>query len=209
MITKKKIAVVDVCHTLYHENTTIGFINYIGGASYRIRLLRFSFIKVFLVILGKILGKDLYRILYIKNLAGKTRTELYMLALKYHDNVLCNVKIPVVHELILKNRDVFDYKLCSASLDIIISAVVERNDIFSKKYISSKLEYDKNDICTGKLAYDLLGKKATEFNSPDWVITDNISDLELIKKSKKSTVVSKRKNINFWAQHGVKVDIII
>lgn len=209
MINRKKIAIVDVCHTLYQENTTIGFINYISGTSYRVKLLRLWAIKAFFIILGRVIKKDLYRILYVRSLKGRSRTELYRLALSYHDNILRNIKNDSVYSLIVDNREFFNYRLCSASLDIIISAIVEKNDLFDKEYKSSKLEYDRYDVCTGRLACDLLGKKAAEFDTPDWVITDNISDLELIRKSKKTTVVARKKNIDFWTRNGIKVDIIV
>ncbi|CFR04472.1 haloacid dehalogenase-like hydrolase [Yersinia kristensenii] len=205
----KKIAIVDVCHTLYKENTTIGFINYANNNSLYLKLLRFSFVKNLLILLGKALRKDLYRILYIRTLAGKSKYDLYTLALHYYDDVLKYTEISEVHDLIIKNKDIYNYRLCSASLDIIIGAVVERNVLFDKEYISSKLGYDKSEVCTGKLICDLLGNKAREFDSPDWVITDNVSDLDLIRKSKRSTVISRQKNIKFWTKNSIDVDIVI
>ena len=56
--------------------------------------------------------------------------------------------------------------------------------------------------------YTIL-KGIFEYENIDLVVTDNLSDLELVKKSSKSIILSTPKNIGFWERNGLTVDYIL
>lgn len=78
-------------------------------------------------------------------------------------------------------------------------------------FYSSELEY-VDGVCSGKLKKDLLYNKSDLFkdeNTPFWVVTDNKTDLDLIKKSKNYTILSNKKNMKFWNDHKLDVGFIL
>lgn len=202
-----KNAIVDVCHTLYDSNTTFSFIDYVVIKKNKTNvLLKNGLLKRIIILLGMCTRKDLYRYMYIRNLKGLSQSELRILAHDYYNEYLQNKKIKQVFDVIKEGQSQYKYTLCSASLDVIIEAIVHHNPIFQDEFYSSTLEFNSG-ICTGKLQTDLLGAKHELFEQIDWLLTDNKSDLELAKKSSKTTVVAKNKNVSFWRNHGFKVDI--
>jgi phosphoserine phosphatase len=204
-----KTAIVDVCHTLYNSNTTFDYVDFVlNKKNKKIILLKIKMIKYMLIIMGRFLHKDIYRYLYIKKLRGFKKTELEGIANEFYRDKLDRLKIVSTFNVI--NEEIKNYKfiLASASLNIIIEAIIKNENIFEGIAYSSILDF-KNDICTGKLSQDLLGNKHKYFSEVNWVITDNVSDLELAKKSEKVTILSKPKNFAFWERNGFKVDIII
>lgn len=158
--------------------------------------------------MGKLLHKDFYRYLYIKKLRGFKKIELEDVANEFYREKLERLKILSTFDFINKEVNNYKFILASASLNIVIDAIIKNEKIFEKNAYSSTLDF-KNEICTGKLSQDLLGSKHKYFSEVSWVITDNISDLKLAKKSEKVTILSKPKNIAFWERNGFKVDIII
>ncbi|MGL4482466.1 MAG: hypothetical protein ACRCTW_08075, partial [Lactococcus garvieae] len=71
----KKIYVFDLCHTLYDSNTTFEFISYVrGGVIFRV--LKNKIVKKIVVLLGKLINKDIYRLFFIYQLNGMTKDEL-------------------------------------------------------------------------------------------------------------------------------------
>lgn len=96
--------------------------------------------------------------------------------------------------------------LASATIDIVAEKIANE---FSVNYISSKLGY-YDGICSGKLFLDLLGKKEKFINHDvDLVVTDNVSDLALVKKANSSVILSTDKNFNFWLSQKLKNSRII
>ncbi len=95
-----------------------------------------------------------------------------------------------------------------------IIGLIAKNNAAAKMlnadFFASKLEF-KNGICTGRISNDLLGakNKIFEYENIDLVVTDNLSDLELVKKSSKSIILSTPKNIGFWERNGLTVDYIL
>ncbi|EMG9280292.1 haloacid dehalogenase-like hydrolase [Enterobacter cloacae] len=204
-----KTAIVDVCHTLYRSNTTFDYVDFVlNKKNKKIILLKVKPIKYTLIIMGRFLHKDIYRYLYIKRLRGFKKKELEDIANEFYKNKLDRLKILSTFNAINKEINNYKFILASASLNIVIEAIIKNEKIFEGIAYSSSLDF-KNDICTGKLSQDLLGNKHKYFSEVNWVITDNISDLKLAKKSEKVTILSKPKNIAFWERNGFKVDIII
>ncbi len=204
-----KKAVVDVCYTLYSRNTTFAFIDYVLLRKFNKKsYLANKYLKFFLVVIGKIVKRDLYRRFYIRHLKGLKKIDLKELAHDFYYDVLDDNKIKAVFSLLEKNKNDYKFILCSASLDIIVEAIISNNYIFESKFYSSQLRF-VDDVCEGILDNDLLGYKHQHIGEIDWVITDNKSDLELVKRAKTSTIIAKNKHVYFWNKNGIEVDIII
>ncbi len=154
-------------------------------------------------LLGKLLNKitlkfniDLTRFIGLLFLKGYERNKL----LDYADTFLDD--IPQHQEVISLLSDLQSQGnpivLCSASLDVIIEAIAKRFGI--TEWYSSTLQYSQNGICLGKLETDLLGKKHINCSiKNDYImVTDNISDYELVCGAIKSYIVLTPKNKKFW-----------
>jgi phosphoserine phosphatase len=152
--------------------------------------LRLSF-----VVLEKITRKHLLKYFAIRLLAGDTAQALNQSAVEYAALLLAEKRIPTVWK-ILENP--LKYKkrivLASASLEPIVAALAKYMGVH---YIASKLE-QKNGIYTGRYADDITGdkevilrKKYNKLFPSDqlYVISDNFTDLSLLKKAKHAYVV--------------------
>ncbi|KOY62596.1 hypothetical protein AM629_07285 [Photorhabdus heterorhabditis] len=201
--------ILDVCGTLYHSNTTFDFIDYLLGKEnkhvIKRKILKTYLAKYFLIILGRIINIDIYRSLYIKLLKGFTISKLNKETHYFVKNILFHQKISQTHSLLDKLNKA-DIIICSASLDIIIKEVSCTLEI--EEHHATNLIFSR-EYCTGKIKNDLLGQKDKLFENVYWVITDNKSDLALIKKASKYTIVSRKKDLPFWQKHNLNVEIII
>lgn len=202
-----KKAVVDVCGTMFDSNTTFDYIDFVFGIkkSGLHCLLNVCIVRYSLLALGKLIQVDLYRYLYIYLLRGVEYTELQMFSSMFYDRILSTRKIEEVCDLISYINKEYKIVLCSASLDVVVAEVARRFEIV--EWHSSMLNI-RDGKCLGTLAVDLLGNKAVLFDNVDWVLTDNMSDLELVRKSIKSTIVSKQKNVKFWEKNSICVDFV-
>ena len=208
-MSKKKIVVFDLCGTLYSSNTTFDFVDYVLDRSFSCYLLKTRLFKYGLIVLGRLLGKDLYRKLYIYQLKGLPADRLRNKANEFVETFLSYKKVKEVHSLLSRSMSDGDFVyICSASLDVIVSAVCKEINV--DNWMATELVYDPSGLCRGKIKNDLLGKKADAFQSNlELVVTDNISDLSLLKKAKRKFILSKMKNINFWRSNGMTVDLTI
>lgn len=207
---KMKKNICDVCWTLYRSNTTFDFIDYFyKDKPFNLKkyILDFFVIKFFILSLGKVVGKDIYRYLYISLLNGVSRKELLFFSKKFYSDFLITKKINFTFEMIETISQDSEIILCSASLDIIVYEISKRLNV---KFIATQLVFE-DDICTGKIESDLLGNKNNLFlnNEIDTVITDNLSDYKLVKLAKKSVILSTQKNVRFWESKGISVDYIL
>ena len=202
-----KINIIDVCWTLYKSNTTFDFISFVMEKKQRknYRILNIYIIKSLLVLIGKLLKYDIYRYLYISLLKGFSKIQLEQLANDFYNQVLTNIKIDFSFSLVSTLQKDEEKILCSASLDIIIKEVAVQLGI--NQYDSSILEFDKNDICTGKLSKDILYKKHILFENKEinYVITDNKSDYNLLKKAERPIILSTKNNMAYWKKKNMKV----
>ena len=202
-----KINIIDVCWTLYKSNTTFDFISFVMEKKQRkkYRILNIYIIKSLLVLIGKLLKYDIYRYLYISLLKGFSKIQLEQLANDFYNQVLTNIKIDFSFSLVSTLPKDEEKILCSASLDIIIKEVAVQLGI--NQYDSSILEFDQNDICTGKLSKDILYKKHILFENKkiNYVITDNKSDYDLLKKAERPIILSTKNNMAYWKKKNMKV----
>lgn len=200
--------IVDVCWTMYRSNTTFDFVAFVSESYNRNKVALFflnnGLIKALIVLIGRILGVDIYRWFYVLMLKGFTYDELYEASNNFYDLFLVRNKIDFTFNIIEKISCKKDIVLCSASLDIVIKVIAERLNF---KYYASELEF-VDGVCVGRLKKDLLGKKNEIFNglSLSLVVTDNLTDIKLVKASECSFILSTQKNKKFWARHNIKVN---
>ena len=187
---------VDICWTLYRSNTTFDFLdNIISNKLYR--LLR-TFCKTTVGYWGNIL---LYRLTHIdwqrrlavqylkgmSQVALEARAQTFIATLEQTKridtsfNILAQTQAPVI--------------ILSGTLDCIAKAVGNR--LHAQAIYSSALEY-RNGVCTGKLKDDiLLNKKRYIVSDHFSILTDNTTDIELVKQAEKAFIIC-YSNKNWW-----------
>ncbi|OSK40025.1 hypothetical protein EAHG_00709 [Escherichia coli B671] len=85
--------------------------------------------------------------------------------------------------------------LMSASVDPVINVIAKKLNV---EAVSSKLEFIDNKS-TGLLEYNLKGIKHLQINNPvSLIVTDNFSDINLIKLADTAVIISKAKDKNKW-----------
>ncbi|HIF9170570.1 TPA: hypothetical protein ACX6PO_003333 [Photobacterium damselae] len=202
------VVFVDICDTLYPENTTVGFIKYVMilNNKKKPKYINNKIFKIMNSIIYKTFDIDIYRNLLISNLKGFSYNELYLYAESYIKTLKPNKAIIEMVDNYIKLG--FDLEFHSASLDPIVSVVSE---LFNAKYSSSLLLYE-NNICQGVLKLDRLGKKEEEiFKSSkkynkSIFITDNKSDYGCHKYCDKFiAVIPKNKSSLFWDKKDVEI----
>jgi HAD superfamily phosphoserine phosphatase-like hydrolase len=204
---KEQVVIFDLCGTLYDSNTTFEFLDlYIYPISkfYRFvrKITKLTIWRAFNKILFKLLSLDLTRYLALKSLNSVKTAWLQGQTHHFFTEVLVNKQI-VAAQSLLKEAQKTGCKiiLMSASLDFIVAEAATRLGI--SHFYASNLGYD-NDSCTGHLTKDLLGKKTQLCDSEHIplstaiVVTDNLSDLSLVKKSAHAYIVTNKKNATFW-----------
>ncbi|WP_194855670.1 haloacid dehalogenase-like hydrolase [Alloalcanivorax venustensis] len=212
---------VDVCGTLYNQNTTADFVKFhhdiVGN---RLRKFFLNLISgernplvYAMVLIGKVIKKDIHRDLSIFSLKGEARSSLqnssrlYVLHLKKYE-------IRPIHSFVERMRkEGWKPILVSNSLDIVIEAIAEQ---MSVDMVASKLSWS-NHWCTGHIATDLTGEKRrhvelllglslSAINCA--VVTDNRSDSDLIAVSTAAWLVAK-KSCRKWMAAYPEADIVI
>lgn len=205
MISTGKIVAVDVCGTLFDANTTAGFVRYFFKRGGRRKPLRFTMLeaarriaplRMALILLGKLVHRDLFRTGYIASLYGYERKILEQAASNYA-SALEEYRIgPVWDHLAELQQRGYRPILASNSLDIVIAAIADRN---GWDWIASELGF-RDGCCTGRLALDLKGAKARRLlehlgeagrDTQLAVVTDNRSDADLIALCDEATIVAK------------------
>lgn len=200
-----KILVIDICGTLYKSNTTFDFIAFIFRNKFRNKLICFLRKKRIISKLNYaiflLFGLDILRIELIKVLKGYTKNDLNSMVRMFYDGYLSDHKNIDCFKVIDHYRDKgYRLILVSATLDIIAKEISRREKI--SDYVASELLFH-NDICTGKLRQDLLGKKIektlelTNGSSFD-VITDNYSDGDIISAANHVYLVQYSNKRNKW-----------
>lgn len=185
--------IVDVCGTLYDENTTAGFVRFVAGADglrrpwrfWLLEKLRLSAARKIVIGFGRIMGFDLFRMGYISCLAGAKRPDLEAHAAAYAESLHVEKTIAVVHNRLAQfETDGWQPILVSNSLDVVIAAIAARKGY---GWLASALCW-RGDVCAGRLARDLKGKKMQAFEEAFGpcqterlaVMTDNRSDADVI-----------------------------
>lgn len=203
-----KILAVDLCNTIYDSNTTQDFFNFVFENDDYYKSLKRKNKSVSFKVVNKLSNKifkyDMSRALITKILSDKTKEEIDLLVLDFIDNFLSEKKIEKVHSII-EDYKLKGYKvvIISASYDFIARAVVKKLGLDS--CIASKAEI-VNERYTGRVERDIFYKKFDVFKdnfklySELIMITDNETDYDFVKNTKKSYIVINNSNRAFWNQ---------
>jgi len=197
----ERLALFDVCGTLYDENTTYGFLAYyhrrIGSELFerrRSRWLNKCSPFFYAGALAYRLGQDWARTRLVATLKDASRQSLRAAARDYAEAVLPALNVQSIHDRLDAHRAAGDrIMLISNSLDIIIAAIAERLGV---EHLASRLEYT-GERCTGRIERDLTGRKAEALREAVnldrfgeiHVYTDNLTDRDLVELSSHATVV--------------------
>lgn len=191
-MSRNKIILFDICGTLFFSNTSFDFLDSIVKAkSYRF------FRKFSKTILARIINKfsvvvfdkDLIRNIAVLYLRGLSKTELNAKANEFYNDFLYSHRIKETFDKIEFYRDMPNTTvvLASATFDFIAEVVADKLKI--PIYFGTELDYDSQGVFKGVIKKDRLGHKYQAaldmgFLPPfEKVVTDNITDLDIINKS--------------------------
>ncbi|EBT7321616.1 hypothetical protein CPU91_21805, partial [Salmonella enterica] len=125
-----KIAIVDVCDTLYSSNTTFDFLDNIASTEIEKKLLSLRKNKWLMLlnsIFFKLFNMDFYRRLCVYIiLSGKEVNDIKLKSEFFVDNVLCGKKIFQSHEIIESLKKEYQISLCSASIEPVVEVIARR-----------------------------------------------------------------------------------
>lgn len=195
------VTLVDICWTLYSSNTTYDFCLGMGSNEGEVRRPCGAWLRKLNVLAYKLTGIDFYRRHLVSRLRGMTRESIDKRAAEFVGGYLESRRIGVVWSIVPRSNVV----LLSSTLDVIARQVAAK--FASAEYHATQLDFDENGVCLGTLTSDLQHRKleVVSYDSFD-VFTDNLSDLPLIAKARRATVVV-YKNHDKWLQrlekHGI------
>lgn len=204
-----KLAIFDICNTLYRSNTTYDFLLFYFKRNNRKKYTKF---KRNFSIPAKVLWKALgvfgrnktvrsYLINFIKD---EPVEQVAREADCFVSEVLEHRKIKYTHDALkkLKKTDCTIF-LMSASIEPVVQAIAENLEI--KTFMASTL-VKSNGTYLGKLRNDLEGKKDKVLTSlidlkrfeKIEVFSDNIEDLQLLQLADNAHVMTTENNYTFW-----------
>lgn len=196
----QRIAVFDVCDTLFRTNTTVGFVRFLarrsGDAQSLETIRRWTARTSPAFVAGALAYRfahwDVARGRVIRTLRGYTREELQAAANDYVALELAPQLVEPVHKRLQEHRADGDRViLASSSLDVVISAVARNLGV---DWVASELGYAEGR-CTGKLVRDLTGRKPAALAplvgrlASLHVYTDNRSDKALLQMAERCTII--------------------
>ncbi len=203
-----KLALIDVCGTLYHSNTTFDFLEFFFRGRSAMRLLWVRLIRSLpLRALRKLLPfhwiDNSLRLSAIRLLSGQKTSTLETAARRFVKEVLTfRPHTPILSRLEDLERQGYRIVLLSGSLDFIVAAVAQSLNI--KEWYGAETEV-KEDRITGRILHDTHANKmkvAMELCTGAEVvevITDNLEDRELFNLATHGVFVCRPKNRD-WAQ---------
>lgn len=202
-----KIAVFDVCGTLYDSNTTFDFLDdyFNNDKKYRLfrKLSKSLAGKLFNYPFYRVFKYDIIRIIATGFLKGSNKEDLRLAAKIFVSQKLKSKIKKDIHELLIEYKEKgFIIILMSGSYSLIVEHVSDYFD--ADNLFASELEVI-DDKYTGKYKSDqLFNKKEVLLNKyPDIteliVVSDNRTDYELMKEADKGyAVCNKPKQVLFW-----------
>ncbi|HEY0973772.1 MAG TPA: HAD family hydrolase [Solimonas sp.] len=196
-----RVAVFDVCNTLFRENTTAGFVEFycrsqnLSPRLFLVRAIRrrLSPLRLLLAVARRLGSADHARLLLIRMLSGQSQADLQAAASSYVEGLLREKKVPVVWALLDSERTASRLVLASASLCVVVRELAARLDAVP---ISSELDFSEG-VCRGRLSSDATGKKHVLVESfldanrgaEVFVCTDNLSDAALLRRADEGVAV--------------------
>jgi len=205
-----KIAVFDVCDTIYSVNTTFGFLDYffVKNKKYIFfrKITKLLPIKIFSYFFYKIFKKDITRYYGTLFLSGKKVEEVKKNAYQFvNSNLVKDTKDPILVMLQHYKSQGYHIVLMSGSYTFVIEEVAKYFN--ADHFYGSKLNV-VNNVYTGKYDEDILFSKyellKNEFKQIDKlvVVSNNKTDLELMNFADQSfAVCNKESDVKFWKSY--------
>jgi len=145
---------------------------------------------------------DLTKMVFLRFLRGFTREDLLNAATIFYDEYLYARKIDDALDVINKYKEKgYEFCLISATIDVLAEVIGKK--LHANSVHSTTLIYDSKGVCSGKLEFDLLGKKLDYSKKQQLypfsiVLADDFSDLPLIRNAKIAYIITYQKNLNRW-----------
>lgn len=214
-----RLHIFDICGTLFHEDTTVGFFQHYYEAQKRplfvaiLRALRSNrFLNLGIRAAERISGRHLLKQALVWTLRNSHRNQVSEIAKEYANQLLQRKRNPalfdLLYEAIGKGEKVI---LASASIEPVVEALA---DHLKLAYVSSTLS-TKSGIYTGRFNEDITGRKheclaqSMANSSHISVYTDNLSDRDLIEHSNEAFIIltapSYRSRWNIQNAHFIEV----
>ena len=211
----KEYFLIDICGTIFNSNTTFDFLKFYFSKKHWYKILiMIRKIKILIIINAifmRLVQIDLLRYWALTHLKGYTKEQLSSMSDIFYKEYLTKRTNKEATEIIERmKRENKELILVSATLDCIAFAVSKNMNI--PCVFSSKLAF-KNNKCLGRLQHDLLTNKLNvlvdnKINPPYWgIITDNYSDMALIKKSQHVFLIQYSNKKNYWKHLSDKLNI--
>ena len=202
---QSKVFLIDICGTMFKSNTTFDFIKYYYGANWIIKFWFSLPYRIYNRLMFRFFKKEPLRRNLIKKLRGKTYEQLMLMANDFCKNFLFTKENSQVINIINKKRaEGYRLVIASATIDVIARAVASCYDI--PEFFSTTLEYDANGVCAGNISNDFLSCKKRMLNdvgvAPPYagVLTDNYSDVDIIRDSYEAYLVTYKMKKNKWTE---------
>ena len=200
--------VVDVCGTLFTEDTTLGLLRYhfdrVSDRRFRKLLFKactthMSPIRFGFIALEFLSGKHWLKYAAVKLLNGDHLDSLHESARLYAAHLIATKKIPSIWRLLESSAPKKRILLASASLEPVVASLAGK---MGARYVASQLE--QNDgILSGHYHVDITGSKAqailnkygpAALDGHVCAISDNFSDRALLENVGKAIVVLGKKH---------------
>lgn len=200
---RAEVYVVDVCGTLFRDDTTLGLLRHHFGKDkgrawrrwlFNLASTRRSPFWFAFAVAEKLSGRHLLKHFLLRLLAGDRVAALEDSAREYAGILLSEKRIPAVWELLESAFDMKRVVLASASLEPVISALADSTGV---RYVASTLEqYD--GVLTGRYKTDLTGQKSQALlckygkeilGGQVCVFTDNFTDRALVESAAYSYII--------------------
>ena len=201
-----KVFLIDICGTIYRSNTTLDFVRFFWGDDVKVRIMLSLPFRILSRLMYYAMRWEPLRFGLIRMLKGKSKEELRKMAETFHKEFLCGkTNKSVVNQIEEKRQQGYTLVLLSATLDIIAEEVSKQFNI--PHVISSKLDYNDDGVCLGRLRRDLLHDKLGAllkegFVHPyDGIITDNYTDASLIEMSKEAYLICYGSSKEKWEKY--------
>ena len=199
-----RLVVIDICGTLYKSNTTFDFLYWKFRDNWKYELFYMFYHLLCWRIVNKLIWKitdcDITRVIAVRFLKGISERELHEDANRFYDEFLIqrrNIEVfDLLERLRLENKS--HLILLSATMDFIAKCVSRKTGIELRS--ATELGYDKG-LCIGKISKDVLGKKYKYINhleTIDMCITDDVSDLTLVKLSEETVIIRYPWTLKKW-----------
>lgn len=190
------LILVDICWTLYRSNTTFDFLDSIISKKSYYLLRAFFKTKVGYrgnILLYRLTRTDWQRRLAVRYLKGISQAELAAKAETFVANLEQTKRIEASFDIL--SRQQAPIVILSGTLDCIAKAVGNR--LHAQEIYSSALEY-RNGVCTGRLKEDILLSKKKYIGIDRFtILTDNTTDLDLVKQAEQAFIVC-YSNKDWW-----------